>query len=63
MLAARALSRLAGVLPGNLGSPPCVNARISVARLLTPSIAALLTNPDPTQILTLLNSAVRSPQV
>ena len=63
MLAARALARLAGVLPDKLASPPCLNARVAVAKLLTPSIAALLAKPDPAQLLKLLNSSVRTPQV
>ena len=63
LLAARAVARLAGVLPDHLASPPCLSARLAVAKLLTPSIAALLAKPDPTQLLTLLNSSVRSPQV
>ena len=48
MLAARALGRMAGVLPGRLG---------------TPSLAARLAAPDPQDLLQQLNGRVCTPQV
>lgn len=63
MLAARALGRLAGVLSGGLASPPNVAAQEALTKLLTPSLAARLAEPDPQPLLELLNSSVQTPQV
>lgn len=63
MLAARALGRMAGVLTGRLGTPPCTAARQALAALLTPSLAARLVEPDPQDLLQQLNGSVCTPQV
>ncbi len=63
MLAARALGRMAGVLTGRLGTPPCTAARQALAALLTPSLAARLAEPDPQDLLQQLNGSVCTPQV
>ncbi|KAL0042756.1 hypothetical protein WJX79_009797 [Trebouxia sp. C0005] len=63
MLAARALGRMAGVLAGRLGTPPCTAARQALAALLTPSLAARLAEPDPKDLLQQLNGSVCTPQV
>lgn len=63
MLAARALGRLAGVLPGALATPACLPAQEALGKLLTPALASRLTEPDPRELLSLLNSSVLTPQV
>ena len=63
MLAARALARLAGVLPGALTTPACDAARGALSRLLTPALALRLASLDPRPVLALLTSSVLSPQV
>ncbi|KAL0040215.1 hypothetical protein WJX77_000548 [Trebouxia sp. C0004] len=63
MLAARALGRMAGVLTGRLGTPPCTAARQALAALLTPSLAARLAEPDPQDLLQQLNGSICTPQV
>lgn len=63
MLAARALGRLAGVVGGRLATPPCTAARQALAALLTPSLAARLTEQDPQELLQQLNGSVCTPQV
>ena len=63
MLAARALGRLAGVLPGKLATPPCLPAQQALGKLLTGPLASRLTNPAPRELLSLLNSSVLTPQV
>ena len=62
MLAARALARLAGVLPDSLATPACAPAQEALGRLLTPALAARLALPDPRPLLALLNSSVMNPQ-
>ena len=63
MLAARALSRVAGVLGGRLATPACTAARQGLAALLTPSLAGRLTEEDPKELLQQLNGSVCTPQV
>jgi len=63
MLAARALGRLAGVLPATLATPACLPAQEALGKLLTPPLASRLTNPDPRELLSLLNTSVLTPQV
>ena len=63
MLAARALGRLAGLLPGPLASPESQQAREAVVKLLTQPVASYLAKPDPSDMLALLNSSVFSPMV
>ena len=63
MLGARALGRLAGVVGGRLGTPPCMLARQALAALLTPSLAARLADQDPRELLQQLNGSVCTPQV
>lgn len=63
MLAARALGRLAGALPGTLASPDNQQAREAVVKLLTQPIATRLASLDPREMLALLNSSTFTPKV
>ena len=63
LLAARALGRLSGLLPGKAGSPRCDAAAAALSALLTPALAAKLAAPDPKALLMHLNSSLLNPQV
>ena len=63
LLAARALARLAGAMPGTQASPTCEEAQIQLGRLLTPPLALMLCALDHSTLLTHLNSSVQSPEV
>ena len=63
LLAARALARLAGAMPGVQASPACEEARAQLGRLLTPPLAMMLCTLDHSTLLGHLNSSVQSPEV
>ena len=63
MLAARALGRLAGLVGGQLATPPCPPARAALAALLTEALAARLAELDPRTLLQDLNGSLLTPQV
>ncbi|GLC44152.1 hypothetical protein PLESTM_001561500 [Pleodorina starrii] len=54
VLAAQALSRLAGLLPAPHTTPACAPARAALAALLTEPLASRLSEPDPRPLLGLL---------
>ena len=57
LLAARALARLAGLLPAPHATPECAPAQLALRALLTESLAARLAAPDPRPLLALLGAA------
>ncbi|KAG0618514.1 hypothetical protein M758_4G070400 [Ceratodon purpureus] len=63
MLAVRALARLAGLLEDDLYTPPNEVAAKALREMLTPKLAAMLSNESPRDLLRNLNSNVESPQV
>eukprot|EP00854_Cymbomonas_tetramitiformis_P001459 gene1459-2082_t len=63
MLAARALSRLAGALPGNLATEEHAPTRAALASLFTASIAQRFEDPIPRALLRLLTTDTESPEV
>lgn len=63
MLAVRALARLAGLLDDDLYTPHNEIAAKALREMLTPKIAAMLSNESPRDLLRNLNSNVESPQV
>lgn len=63
ILAVRALARLSGLLDGDLSSPPNDIAAHTLREMLTPKLAAMLSNESPRDLLRNLNSNVESPQV
>eukprot|EP00898_Chlorokybus_atmophyticus_P007654 jgi/Chlat1/7890/Chrsp66S00581 len=63
MLAARALGRLAGALQGELTTPVNRTAADALRALLTPSLAAMLSNKSPRELLRSLTSNLETPPV
>ena len=63
MLAVRATARLAGPLEDDLHTPPNEVAAEALREMLTPKLAAMLSNESPRDLLRNLNSNVQSPQV
>ncbi|KAJ7528593.1 hypothetical protein O6H91_15G009400 [Diphasiastrum complanatum] len=63
MLAVRALARLAGLLDGVLSSPYNGTAAIALKALLTPKLAAMLSDKSPKELLRKLNSNIESPEI
>jgi len=63
LLAARALARLAGLLPGAHATPRCDPACAALRALLTDSLADRLAADDPRAVLACLGSSVETAQV
>eukprot|EP00899_Mesostigma_viride_P016162 jgi/Mesvir1/24547/Mv21885-RA.1 len=63
MLGARALGRLAGLLPGDLATPHNRLAMACLSRLLTPTLASALGNRSPQELLAVLNTTLETPTV
>mmetsp|Transcript_4443 Transcript_4443/g.7570 ORF Transcript_4443/g.7570 Transcript_4443/m.7570 type:complete len:2305 (+) Transcript_4443:65-6979(+) len=61
--AARAWGRLGGMLPNELSSPKHPNVIAMSERILTPSVANMLCQPNPIRFLETLNSNIETPTV
>lgn len=63
MLAVRAIARLGGLLDDDLSTPANEIAATTLRALLTPKLAAMLSDESPRELLRSLNSNLESPQV